>query len=45
VDYITNQIIKAASNWGSTDTPVVIDAHHIQYADFTAAEVRPERKK
>lgn len=39
VDYISNQIIKAARDWASTDTPIVIDCHHIHYGDFSAAEV------
>ncbi|CAG7668207.1 unnamed protein product [Allacma fusca] len=38
VDYITYEITKTAKRWGTSKTPIVIDCHHIQFADYTAAE-------
>ncbi|CAG7833194.1 unnamed protein product [Allacma fusca] len=37
VDYITDVVGKAALRYGNKTTPIVIDCHHIQFADFTAA--------
>ncbi|XP_021956171.1 sodium-independent sulfate anion transporter [Folsomia candida] len=38
VDYSTYEISKASSRYANQRTPIVIDCHHIQFADFTAAE-------
>jgi MFS superfamily sulfate permease-like transporter len=38
VDHITYEITKAVDRWGNQKIPVVLDCHHIQYADYTAAE-------
>ena len=39
VDYITYQVNKSVLRFGQKNTPAVVDCHHIQYTDFTAAEV------
>ncbi|XP_044731461.1 sodium-independent sulfate anion transporter-like [Chrysoperla carnea] len=38
VEYVRKSISKAGARLGYSSTPVVIDARHIQGADFTAAE-------
>jgi len=39
VDYVTDVVMKAVSRWSNNITPIVVDCHHIQFVDFTAAEV------
>lgn len=39
VEYVRKCILKAGIRLGSNNIPIVIDARHIQGADFTAAEV------
>ena len=39
VDYITDVIGKQAVRHRKNGLPIVIDCHHIQFADFTAAMV------
>lgn len=39
VEYVRAVVSKAGVKQGSSSTPVVIDARHIQGADFTAAKV------
>lgn len=43
VDYITDVIGKQANRYGKQGLPIVIDCHHIQFADFTAAMVILQR--
>lgn len=39
VEYVRNTVSKAGIKQGSSSIPVVVDARHIQAADFTAAKV------
>lgn len=39
VEYVRSVVSKAGVKQGSSSIPVVIDARHIQGADFTAAKV------
>ncbi|CAL8073740.1 unnamed protein product [Orchesella dallaii] len=38
VDYITYEITKAGLRFANSKTPIVVDCHHIQFADYTAGE-------
>lgn len=39
VDYITYEITKAGLRFADSNTPIVIDCRHIQFADYTAGVV------
>jgi anti-anti-sigma regulatory factor len=38
VEYIRYVITKSSKAWGQNSIPMVVDCHHIQFADFTAAQ-------
>lgn len=40
VDYITDIVLESTHVWGGLTAPIVIDCHHIQFVDFTAAKVK-----
>lgn len=40
VEYVKSMVSKVGLKQGSSSIPVVIDAKHIQGADFTAAKVK-----
>lgn len=40
VDYITYEITKAGLRFADSETPIVLDCRHIQFADYTAGQVR-----
>lgn len=44
MEYVRNVVSKAGVKQGSSSIPVVIDARHIQGADFTAAKVSVAQK-
>lgn len=45
VEYVRALVSKAGVKQGCSSIPVVIDARHIQGADFTAAKVRERQNQ
>lgn len=39
VEYVRSVVLKAGVKQGSSSIPVVIDARHVQGADYTSAKV------
>jgi len=39
VEYARYVVVKSGSNWAGGTMPVVIDCKHIQFADYSAAQV------
>lgn len=42
-EYARYVIMKSGTKWGKDALPVVVDCHFIQFADFTAAQVKMQQ--